>query len=255
MKKGFLALLVFFAMLAGQMYSLPEAGAVPHVDSHDIESADDQGCTVYKFPDGTKLTKEKVKIYNDIDDIRSRGYMGSSQGMADDTAFFVYDKQSNKFCYKEKEDIQSMMDWSSTVLVKADVWRTTNPLEQQYYGGVIASEYVVKVLDKQGNLHDYRLILEKIDPLRRRTDGCDFFPWAIAEYIPGSTELDPGRTALPYPSVTLAKHENPEWPIRITPKDPSEPDDVTYDKVENVKLTSGEIETINHALNDYVVDW
>ena len=38
MKKGFLALLVFFAMLAGQMYSLPEAGAVPHVDSHDIES-------------------------------------------------------------------------------------------------------------------------------------------------------------------------------------------------------------------------
>jgi hypothetical protein len=47
----------------------------------------------------------------------------SSGGMADDTAFFVYDKQSNKFCYKEVEDIQNMMDWSSTVLVKADVWR------------------------------------------------------------------------------------------------------------------------------------
>jgi hypothetical protein len=51
------------------------------------------------------------------------------------------------------------------------------------------------------------------------------------------------------------KHDNPEWPIRITRRDPSEPDDSTYNKVENFKLTSGEIETINHALNDYVVDY
>ena len=176
-------MLVFFAMLAGQMYSLPEA-----------------------------------------------------------------------FHYKDIDDIKNMMDWSSTVLVKADVWRTMNSdINQSYYGGVIASEYVVKVLDKQGNLHDYRLILEKIDPLRYK-EGTGFFSWDIAEYIPGSTELDPGRTALQYPSVTLVKHDNPEWPIRITRGDPSEPDDAIYDKVENVKLTPGEIETINHALNDYVVD-
>jgi hypothetical protein len=76
MKKGFLALLVFFAMLAGQMYSLPEADAATHVDSHDIESEDNQNSPVYTFPDGTKLTKEKVKIYDDIRQIRRHGYMG-----------------------------------------------------------------------------------------------------------------------------------------------------------------------------------
>lgn len=254
MKKGFFALLVAFPMLAGQMYFLPVVDAATHVAYHNIESSTN-GKEIFSFPDGTKLYNEKLKIYRDISQMRCDGYLGSSTGWSDDTWHFVYDKQSDKFHYKDIDDIKNMMDWSSTVLVKAEVLRDLNPNEQAYYGGIIAAEYVVKVLDQQGNVHDYRLLCEKIDPLHQKSDG-DFLPWAIAEYIPGSTELDPGRTAYRYPSVTLAMRDNPEWPdLHIIRENPSELRNEKYDKVENLRLTPGDVETINHALNDYIIDY
>lgn len=256
MKKGLFALLVAFAMLAGQMYSLPEVDAATHVASREIEGKYDNGLMrYYHFPDGTKLEGVMAKAYDDIFWLRRGGNLGTYGHMANDTIHFVYDNQTGKFYEKDVDDVDKMLDWSSTVLVKAEVsCDVTEKYPRCSFVNYVAVEYVVKVLDKQGNLHDYRLLCEKIDPLHQKQGG-DFSPESVAEYIPDSTELDPGRTAYQYPSVTLATHDNPEWDVQLIREDPSELQNEKYDEVRNFRLTPGDVETINRVLNEYAVDY